>query len=411
LYIVYYYTVDSRRAKQDLTGAIYDHLLAIALVSGLFAATIAVLPSVGYLGFLDVDQQQLRNVALSALNTMLLDAGYPINWGSANSFNPASVVRFGLASTNSSDMYVLDSDKVQKLVTNNPPEIGSLSYEQVRSLLGLQGYGFKLKIMVPFNATVKDMAPPTTPGKPTQIELSTIDYQVTVKLNDGKPVPNAVVNGLIYALIKTGGSGTEETYIVQNYKVTRLTGELGICRVQYSLTGEVSDVIVIFEVTVGDVHTVLNIYRRGSPPDDDIANVNVSGDWLILTTPPAKPRDNRWLLTVQVYTGEGTIVSLYNGTKDDAINWGSISEWLKNFPGLRQMDPVLLILSFLAVEKNSGRRAVFIVGPFPRYLGGRIVSFGFEGEVPGGLCGVKINRVVSISGMTYIAEFTLWKER
>lgn len=396
--------------QQDLTGAIYDHLLAIALVSGLFAAAVGVLPNVGYLGFLDVDQQQLRNVALSALNTMLLDAGYPINWGSAASFNPTSVVRFGLASANSSELYMLDSDKVQKLVTNSPSEVGSLSYEQVRSLLGLQGYGFKLKIMAPFNVTVKDMAPPAIPGKPTQIELSTIDYQVTVKLNDGKPVPNAVVKGLTYSCIKTGGGGTEEVYIVQNHKETRLTSELGICRVQCSLTGEVSDVIIIFEVTVGDVHTVLNIYRRGSPPDDDIANVNVSGDWLILTTPPAKPRDNRWLLSAWVYTGEGTTVSLYNGTKDDMINWGSISEWLKNFPGLKQMDPVLLMLNFLAVEKNVGRRAVFIVGPFPRYLGGR-VSFGFEGEVPGGLAGVKINRVVSISGMTYVAEFTLWKER
>ena len=393
-----------------MTGAIYDHLLAIALVSGLFAAAVGVLPNVGYLGFLDVDQQQLRNVALSALNTMLLDAGYPLNWGSTQSFDPASIVRFGLASTDSSNLYALDSDKVQKLVSENPSEVGSLSYEQVRSLLGLEGYGFKLKIMAPFDATVQDMAPPANPENPTDPELRNIDYEVTVKLNDGKPVPNAITNGLIFACIKTGGGGTEESYIVQNFRETRTTNELGVSRVQRTLTGQVSDAIILFEVTVGDIHTVSSIYRRGGPPND-IADVNVVGDWLILTTPPVDPRDNRWLLTVQIYTGEGTIVTLYNGTKDDVINWGSVDEWLREFPGLQQMNPVLLMLSFRAVEKNSGRKGLFVVGPFPRYMGSRIVSFGFEGDVPGGLPGAKITRAVDISGMTYIVEFTLWKER
>jgi hypothetical protein len=341
---------------------------------------------------------------------MLLDAGYPIRWGSTQSFDPTSVVRFGLASANSSNLYALDSDKVQKLVTGNPSEVGYLTYEQVRSLLGLQGYGFKLKIMAPFDATVLDMAPPADPENPTDAELRTIDYEATVKLNDGKPVPNAVVNALIFACIKTGGGGTEESYAVENYRETRSTNELGVCRVQRSLTGQVSDAIILFEVTVGDVHTVSSIYRRGGPPND-IANVNVVGDCLILTTPPVDPRDNRWVLTVQVYTGDGSIISLYNGTKDDVINWGSVDEWLREFPGLQQMNPVLLMLSFRAVEKHSGRQAIFVVGPFPRYLGSRVVSFGFDGDVPGGLAGAKITRVVDISGMTYIVEFTLWKER
>lgn len=394
-----------------MAGAIYDHLLAVVLVSSLFAATVGVLPSIGYMGFLGVDQQQLRNVALSSLNTMLLDAGYPVTWGSSQTFDPASVVRFGLASADSSELYMLDSDKVQKLVTSNPSEVGSLSYEQVRSLLGLQNYGFKLKIMAPFNATITDMSPPDNPENPTDLELRTINYEVDVKLNDGKPVPNAIVNGLILACIKTGGGGQDEVYVVQNYKETRFTDELGMSRVQRTLTGQVSDAIILFEVTVGDVHTVSSIYRRGSAPKG-IADVNVSGDWLILTMPPdADPNDNRWLLTVQAYTGDGSIVSLYTGTKNDTMNWGSnFHEWLKEFPGLKQMDVVLLMLSFRAVDKYGGRKVIFVVGPFPRDLGNRILSFGFEGDVPGGLAGAKITRVVNISGMSYIVEFTLWKE-
>ena len=151
-------------ATLKLAGSIYDHMMALVLVSGLFAATVAVVPNMGYLGLLGVDQQQLRNVALSSLNTILLDAGYPLAWGSTQAFDPNSVLRFGLASANSSELYTLDSDKVQKLVTSNPSQVGSFSYQQVRSLLGLENYGFKLKIMAPFNATIRDMAPPATPG-------------------------------------------------------------------------------------------------------------------------------------------------------------------------------------------------------------------------------------------------------
>lgn len=389
-----------------MTGELYDHLLALVLVSGLFAAAVAVLPSVGYLGFMGVDQQQLRNVALSSLNTMLLDAGYPLTWGSTATFDSASVVRFGLASADSSELYVLDSDKVQRLVTANPSQVGSLSYEQVRSLLGLQGYGFKLKIMAPFNVTIRDMAPLANPENPTEIEMRTIDYEVDVKLNDGKPVPNAVVNAQIFACIV--GSG--EIYTVQNLKETRFTNELGTSRVQRSLTGQVSDAVIIFDVTVGDVHTVSSMYRRGEAPDD-VAVVNVVGDRLILTIPPVDVNDNRWVRTVQVYTGDGSIVLLFEGTHDDMINWGSMDQWFRDFPGLKQMDPVLMIVGFWAVEKNSGRKGILVVGPFPRDLGNRIGSFGFEGEVPGGPAAAKVTRVVSISGMTYVVELVLWKER
>jgi hypothetical protein len=393
-----------------LAGSVYDHMLAVILVGAVFVAAVGVLPNVGYVGFLSVDQQQLRNVAWSALNTMLLDAGFPLNWGSASSFNPSSVVRFGLASANDSDLFILDSDKVQKLVSDNPPEVGSMSYETVRQLLGLQGYGFKMKIMAPFNATVKDMAPPANPNDPTDLELRTIDYQATVKLNDGKPVPNAYVSAWILASVKTGGGGQEEAYQVQSFKETRTTNEVGVCRVQKTLSGQVSDVIIIFESKVGDIYTVSSTYRRGAPPDD-IADVSVSGDWLILTTPPADPRDNRWLLSVHIYTGEGMIVSLYNGTKDDMFNWGSLNQLLKNFPGMKYMDPVLLLLNIKAVEKHSGRQGILVVGPFPRYMGGRVVSFGSSDDMPAGAAGAKINRVVNIDGLTYLVEFTLWKQQ
>lgn len=391
-----------------MPGSLYDHLLAIVLVGALFGAAVVALPNVGYIGLLSVDQQQLRNVALSALDTMLLDAGYPINWGATIDFNPSSVLRFGLASTSSTGLFLLDADKVQKLFADNPSQVGYLPYETVRQLLRLQGYGFTLKISPPFNATARDLAPPANPSNPTDPELKTINYEVTVKFNDGKPIANAVVNALIFYSIKVGGQGQDEQYSLNNVKKTQTTNELGKCTIVKSLDGQISDVLIVLQVSVGDIHTVTSVYRRGAPPND-IANINIVGDTIILTTPPADPRDNRWILSISAYTDDA-IISLYNGTQKDMINWGSIDEWLKNLPGLKYMDPVILILNFRAVEKNNGRKGILVIGYYPGYLGNRVLSYGSGAGPPSNTAGIALQRVVNIAGMTYVVDFTLWKQ-
>lgn len=393
-----------------MTGGIYDHLVAVVLFGVIFGAAAVALPNVGYVSLLSVDQQQLRNVALSALNTILLDAGYPINWGSGASFNPASVVRFGLASANDSALYNLDMDKVMHLVEKDefgePNPMGYLPPDTMRQLLGLQGYGFNLKILAPFNVTVRDLAPPANPSDPTEQELKTINYEVVVKYNDGKPIPNAVVNASIFY------SG--ESNPIQNIKETRTTNALGKCSLAKSLSGQVSDVIIVFEVTVGDIHTATSVYRRGNP-HDDIANINIVGDTINLTVPPDVENANRWVISIDAYTEEG-FVHLYNGTKgreQDMFNWGNgkYDEWFKAFPGLKYMNPLILIFNFWAVPKQQGgRQSVIVVGPFPGYLGNRVLSYGSGEGPPSGAASVALQRVVRIAGMTYDVEFTLWKQ-
>jgi len=348
---------------------------------------------------------------LTTLNTILLDAGYPINWGSSTSFNPASVVRFGLASSNDSELYILDQDKVFHLVEKDewgrPNPMGYLPPDTVRQLLGLQAYGFNLKILAPFNVTVRDLAPPVDPSDPTDQELRTINYEVKVKYNNGKPIPNAFVSALIFYSAKVGGDGQNEQYSVGTIKVTNATNALGKCTVVNSLSGQISDVLITMEVTVGDIHTVTSVYRRGTPPDD-IAIINIVGDNIILTMPPADPRDNRWILSIDAYT-DGGVVHLYSGTGDDRINWGEFSEWLKTFPGLKYMDPLILIINFRAVEKHSGRQSILVIGTYPNYLGNRVLSYGSSEGQPSGAAGVSLHRVVTIAGMTYDVEFTMWK--
>jgi len=395
-----------------LAGGVYDHIVAVVLFGVIFGAAVVALPNVGYVSLHSVDQQQLRNVALSALNTILLDAGYPTSWGTGISFNPASVLRFGLASSaNNSELYMLDQDKVLHLVEKDewgrPNPMGYLTPDKMRQLLGLQAYGFNLKILAPFNAMARDLAPPRDPSNPTDQELRTIQYEVIVKFNDGKPIPKAVVNGLIFYSIKLGGSGQDEQYSVGTTRVTSTTNELGKCSIVTSLSGQVSDVLIVLQVTVGDINTVTSVYRRGAPPND-IAEINVVGDNIILTMPPSNPKDDRWILSISAYTGD-EIISLYNGTQQDKINWGSMDEWLKNLPGLKYMDPVILIFNFRAVDKGSGRKGMLVMGPFPGYLGNRVLSYGSDSGPPSGAAGIGLQRVVNIAGMTYVVEFTIWK--
>jgi len=392
-----------------LTGSIYDHLVAIVLVGAMFCAAVAALPNVGYVSLLSVDQQQLRNVALSALNTMLLDSGYPTDWGHDASFNPASVVRFGLASANDSGLYTLDMDKVMHLVEKDewgePNALGFLPPATTQQLLGLQNYGFNLKILAPFNVTVKDLAPPS--------DLTQINYDVTVALNNGKPIPNANVNALTFYSVKA--TGKDDNYYLGDTKQVGITDAVGKCIITQSLGGQsgtINDVLTIMEVTVGDIHTATSVYRRGGPPNN-IAVINVVGDEIILSMPPeGDPNDDRWVLSIDAYTTSG-IMHLYTGVQtgpdQDKLNYGSLFEWLKSFPGLKYLDPLVIIVTFRAVLKNGGRQSLIVVGKFPNYLGNRLLSYSTGGSPTSSSSAVTVKRMVTLSGMTYTVEFTLWK--
>jgi hypothetical protein len=392
-----------------LAGSIYDHTVAIVLIGAIFMAAIAVLPKFGYVSVLSVDQQQLRNVALSALDTILLDVGYPYNWAQGVSFNVDSVKRFGLASVGTSTMHVLDPDKVMRLVKTDewgrPNPLGYLPAEKARILLGLQDYGFNLTIIAPFKVITKDLACPANPLNPTDQEMRDMNYEVTVALNDGRPVPNAQVYAFIVYTEKVGSTG-DERYVTGIIKEQKVTDAVGKCKITKQVTGHISDIVTLLKVTVANVSTVTSVYRRGGPRNE-IAEINVVGDNIIMTTPPATPRDDRWILTGHALTEED-LISLFTGGQIDDINWGSSSQWVKNVPGLAYLNPLMLIFSFRAVEKNSGRQGVLVVGPYPGYLGNRLLSYS---------CGnpraesVTLQRSVLISGMTYAVEFTLWKER
>ena len=263
-----------------LSGVLVDHLVAFLVLGGLFVAGVVVVPNVVYVGLLGVDEQQLRNVAGGVLKTVLLDGGYPVGWGSGSYFDASGVKRFGLALAGSDSLYVLDSDKVERLIVGNP--IGFLEYGKVKELLGLKGYGFSIKIAAPFKVGVNALSSNSP---------FTVRYEVSVGLSNGKPVPNALVKAIVVYSKYVGGSGEEERYSICFFIVKGTTNELGKSVIECKIGGAYSDIIALFKVTVSNVATIVSY--RTSPWPSDIATINLVGDDVILTHPKSDPNDNR----------------------------------------------------------------------------------------------------------------------
>ena len=228
-----------------MAGEAVDYIVGLVITGILVVSAVIIVPNMSYVSLLSVNQQQLRNMAAETLKTMLLDAGYPEDWGSVQGFSNSSLQRFGLALDQSGSFYVLDSDKVSRLVIDNPS--GHLGYTTIRDRLKLQGYGFNFRIIAPFNVTINN-------GMPVGLTTMRNGVQVVVAFNDGSPIHNAVVKAkLLYT--KTNDDG-------QHFWSTPLsnrTDALGKCTIRNTdpeFQSNVRDFVLVLTVTVADLATI-----------------------------------------------------------------------------------------------------------------------------------------------------------
>jgi hypothetical protein len=375
--------------------------MAVVVLIAVFTAAVFVVPSISYVNMLYMEEQQLRNIALSVMKTILFDEGYPANWGSMhglNLFNESDVIRFGLAQQNDPTLYVLDSDKVQRLA-NNP--MGNISYQKVKSLLGLSGYDFSI-IMRPLFKVDKYVGAPVYSGDQ---RTASISFRVNVSRYDGQPVPNAIVTTTMIYVVDTNPPTTN------NAQVKKTTDSLGRCAdsAVVSAPAKIMDIVVIFRITVGDRSTIV-VQAQDTQTPNNIAKINVVGDNVILTNPPLHidpPYPSRWVINIQMYNFE-TSVNLLNGSRDNEYKlvYGSgYSVWSQAFAGLDQSEPAILILTIDAVD--VGRTLIILIGPWGLWSAGGVVALN---AVPSGSgASTSVQRDVIISGMAYLAELRLWK--
>jgi len=377
-----------------MVAPVFEHITAIMVVSMLFVSAVIAVPAISYVNLLYVDQQQFRNVALEALNSMLFGIGYPSDWGSSDPFNEGDVAKFGLALSESSSFYVLDPDKVQRLDVDNPS--GSLDYETVRTLLGLQDYGFNVKIIPPFSVTAIDKS-----------EIPSLLFEVNVTFNDGRPIPNAHVEASIIYVEGKSGYFTTET--------ENSTNLLGQCTIEKGLTSDVTDYIVVLKISVADLATLTTSFMAGF--HQHVADASIIGEnitvWIPEENLPGEPQANRWIDYVVGVSPDG-VWSIYNGTRstDDMINYGEgYAYWSNLFTGLNYYNPVFIIFTIWTPlgAGGGGRQLVLFAGPYGHTGGYRVFNFGSSAQSPGGGA-LKLSRSVEIADMTYIFELLMWKE-
>jgi len=374
-----------------MVAPVFEHITAIMVVGMLFVSAVIAVPAISYVNLLYVDQQQLRNVTLEALNSMLLGMGYPSNWGS--DFN--NIDRFGLALSESSSFYVLDPEKVGRLLPNPS---GNLNYENVSTLLGLQDYGFNIRIMPLFDVTVENRS-----------QGSDLLFDVTVTFNDGRLIPNAYVDATILYVLEA--KSNENTFNFDSTLGNR-TNELGECTIGYTLPGEFIGYTLVLKVTVAYMATVTVSYIEGFA--QNVANASIIGDTANLWIPEEDwPGSARTIYNVTIVTPEE--VRTYEGEKLGEP-YGKMTPgvgfqyWFEELTGI-SYENVLFLIFNIRTQEGPGQKhfVLFVASPLLDVRSGLLQLEG-QPSAQSSNSAIKLTRSVEILDMTYIFEMLLWKK-
>jgi len=382
-------------------------MIGIVVVGIIFISAVVAVPAISYVNLLQVNQQQLRNTALNVFNAMLLGTGSPSDWGSTFPFNQSNVEAFGLDYSEESSMYVLDTDKVQRLDKDSP---GYIEYPYVRDLLRLKDYGFRLSIFRPFTVSWDLKINNAT---------SSVWFAVNVtRSEDQRPIPNAQISVTVLATAINKNTKTDPIAIVNEAR-TFFTDVLGRCEGNELLTLPTEEyylgqAVAIMKVTVSGISTM--VVAQAGVNLQDVMQINTFGDTVTLSYrgwTQELPEGARRIKQIDAYNYD-QLTRVWSGSdhpSDNKINQGSgdFQYWNKTFPGLRAMGPSLLLFTVLVTLKGLGPTLVMITGPFSLGESSEVFSFGPASEQVHDV-EIKLRRYVVFSGNTYIAELSLWKE-
>lgn len=388
-----------------MVNAVYDHIVAMVIVGVLFMGTVVAMPMLSFSNLRTVDEQQLRNTALTVFDSMLLSGGSPSNWGSTppDQWDQNKVNLFGLASSNALSKYVLDPDKVQRLDPLNPAVI---QYNRVRELLNLQDYGFRLSIFRPFS--VKSQL---------NITQSAVYFSVNVtRTEDGTPIPNANVQVTTMITASKLGQNVSDLISKAFEPISYTTNVLGNCHdtIDASLAGySIQYAVAIVQVTVGGLSTT--VVAQNDNPITKFIKINTFGDIVTLSMRNElsgyETKSERRIIEIDAYDFEN-LYKIFDGRAlsppDLKIVQGAGYEyWSMQFQNLRALNPTVLLFVMQLTLKGQGRTLVLIAGPFSFGSSGEIFGFGAEPEQEKVIA--VMTRLVVISHMTYVVKIAFWR--
>ena len=196
---------------------IYEYLFAGVIIIALLLGSTVMVTTLSSPASNASDKDLLKVTAEKIMTQMLLDSGYPYDWGSANT-SQQNLKVFGLAKygQTSREAYILDPDKVLRLNSNASyyfpagaaSSLPNLENYTASSLLNLgKDYGFTLE----FNETLQVNVNQTGP---TDI------YSISVASDYALPIMGANVSAVLYYIDSNSKIAHEEP----QYRTTLFDG-------------------------------------------------------------------------------------------------------------------------------------------------------------------------------------------
>ncbi len=347
---------------------IYDYLFTSVIIVGILLASTIMITSFTINPRTNSDIDQLKTASEKIMTQLLLDPGYPYEWGSAYTA-PDGLQVFGLAKLGetSREAFTLDADKILRLNSATsfyvPPSIA------LNLLKITNDYGFTLE----FNETLKVRA--------SVIDSSDDSYSVTVTSEYNQPVTNAKVSAQLFYLNPT------ENTIAFTQPVDAATQYDGKCAIDFPETNlPVSARVLIIVVNYLGAQMT---YTYPVPESGAIA-AHLLGDSLISNQP----------YTVNP-TGDAREIVLCEGDQGYWLRQFAV----KNAGSLTQFKT--------SVQPEPSAIAVIVVTDTPAGLlvGFRDFSISYRSipAIRSAALAYSVERTVLIGGSTYTVTLYFWR--
>jgi len=352
---------------------IYEYLFVGVIIISIVIASCLMIDTLVQPTLDSSTKDQLKVTAEKVMTQILLDPGFPFNWGRDLD---ASIQTFGLAKygETSREAYMLDPDKVQRLDQNIgtaylPPRLA------LQSLNMGNDYGFTLEISENLNVTIQ------------RISVMNETFLVEVmSYFDRMPIANAKITGVLYCA-RFGN------IVSRGSIITNVTGYDGMCQVDFGMPIESQPEAL---VVVADYYGArsMRVFAEDSQAIRGflLGNQIITNEDYQLTTGAAKPAKE--VLAVR-QDQDYTIRDFATGT--------AVSGQL-----LLDDNPEPSVIAILAAAKAASGNDAILVAYRDLNVIYRSIDFPDPQQRAAALA-YSLERTVIIAGTTYTATLYIWR--
>lgn len=345
---------------------IYEYLFAAVIIMSMLLASSTMITTISEPTQNVSDKEQLKVAAQKLITQILLDSGYPSDWGSNITIKAPDLEIFGLAKHGETtrEAYTLDPNKILRLGLNNTSQF-FIHPSYVLNLLNLgNDYGLALEFYPPLNVT----------------EYLIADNRYTVNVisgYEGLPIVNAIVNATMFYSTDGATIQSANAKVITNYDGT-YTAEFAIPPTEMKIMVVVADYSSI---------RVTKVFKTGL----NVTLASMLGEYLV--DAPVEILNETETREIIVTKKKGT-----SGYSIDSIQSKMTIESQGIFK-LTYLEPSTVAALALSKDGTS------------LILGSKDVTLTYS-SIPGATSfpfAYSLERTVIIDGSTYTARLYLWR--